>query len=159
MKPRSLSKPQSLTRHEEATVASDDSAFHLACMDDGLYGVLLKQVGPAEPVFLECAEVLGLAALVERHRAWLEDHALANHEWWDNEIAGRRVLVRLRRRDAPDRRVALSLHTENHLAWYGTPIRATASPLNLPAGDQRLQEYPKAVWEENAERQQVALVW
>ena len=156
MKQRSFGKPQSLTRPESARVDSDESHFQLACRDDGIYGALLKNVGTEEPPLLTCAELLGLTVLVERNRTWLEEHALANREWYANEVAGRRVLVRLRRRVSPDRRIALSLHTENHLAWYGTPIRADASRANLPPGDQKLQEYPKAEWEEYAERQQFA---
>ena len=158
MKQRRLGKPQSLTRPEDARVDPDESLFQLARREDGIYGALLEHVGTVEPALLTCAELLGLAVIVERHRAWLEDHALANREWWANEVAGRRILVRLRRSDSPARRVALSLYTETHLAWFGTPTRANASPMNLPAGDQKLREYPKGEWKEYAERRQFALV-
>lgn len=156
MKKRSIGKPRNLFRPECARARSDESAFQLACVDDSFYGATLKNVGTPHPVFLECDELLGLAALIERNRAWLEEHAQANREWRANEIAGCRVLVRLRRRDAPDRLVALSLLTENHLAWYGTPIRSNASQADPPMGRQKLREYPKAEWEEYAVRQQFA---
>jgi hypothetical protein len=153
---RRFGKPHNLIHREGEPFSQGDSSIQLVC-DDGVYGAWIECVLD-EPVFLHCEELLGLAHFIERRRTWLEEHAQANREWYDNEEASRTVLVSLLSLNDPDDLVVISFQTENRFAWYGRPVSA-ASP---ESGDREseqdeVQEYLRSEWEEYGARRTLPL--
>ena len=147
---RFIGEPQNLMPpHEGEQFNWSDSSIQRVCQDNGVYGVMVGDVRNGD-VFYYCEELFGFALYAERYRSWLEEHALANEEWFANEVANTIVVVRLRHKRDNTKQVAVSLHTHNHLAWYGTPVPAGTLERQIPRGSRSIQEFLRAEWEEEA---------
>jgi hypothetical protein len=147
---RRFGKPHNLIHRAGEPFSEGDSSIQLIC-DEGVYGAWIECVLD-EPVFLRCAELLGLAHFIERRRTWLEEHEQANCEWYANEVAGRTALVSLLSLHDPDDLVVISLETENRFAWYGRPVSAASPGSGNRESEQELQEYLRSEWEEHGAR-------
>ena len=111
----------------------------------GLYGANLGDIAN-EDVFIECSELLALAAYVEQHREWLEEHAQANEEWFATEVIDRTIKIHLRQKNDPTIKKLVHVENENRFAWYGNP-----AGLRIVKRFQRqspdVQEFLKTEWE------------